>query len=247
MTLESLGPARRALQVSLTGLSAVRMEDRPLSVTLAEVAAFAEAAVMGADGVSLALQEVAGADVVVASTEQVEAVDVLQQSLGEGPVVDAFRVGRSVVSGSLGGDGRWPRFGPRAGRMGMHSALALPLVVADEVVGVLSVYGHRRDAFPAEAVAMAQWFSAPAAVTVANARGMERGRLLAQQLEQALSSRPVIDQAIGILMSRGGIDAEEAFDRLRAVSQAEGTKLADVAARTVAQAVNRARTRRDIT
>ena len=129
-------------------------------------------------------------------------------------------------------------------RQGVHSALSLPLIVADQVVGALNVYGHRRDAFSAEAVSTGERFSGPAAVTVANARALEQTRRLAQQLEQALVSRAVIDQAIGILMSRSGTNAEEAFASLRVMSQTDQSKLADVAGSLVAQAVARARARR---
>jgi AmiR/NasT family two-component response regulator len=106
------------------------------------------------------------------------------------------------------------------------------------------VYGHTRDAFTPDAVSMGERFSAPAAVTVANATLLDQSRRLTRQLEAALGSRTVIDQAIGILMSRNGATAEEAFETLKSISQAEGTKLVEVSTTLVAQAVARARARR---
>jgi GAF domain-containing protein len=234
----------QGLTGSLAGLSSVLMEARPLVATLTEVASFAATAIPGADGVGLTMLDGSRPDTMVASAGFVRDVDAVQYRLGEGPCVEAVRVRRTLVCGSLGGEARWPRFGPRAGRLGVHSALSLPLIAADQVVGALNVYGRARQAFSAEAVAIGERFSGPASVTVANARVLERSRRLAEQLEQALTSRAVIDQAIGILMSRAGLDAQAAFDRLRAISQAEDTKLTDVADRLVAQAVSRARARR---
>jgi GAF domain-containing protein/anti-anti-sigma regulatory factor len=236
--------AMASLQAGLEGLAIILLESRPLVETLTHVARFAAAAVPGADGVGLTVLEASRPDIMAASTDFVTAVDEAQYGLGEGPCIDVVEIRRPLVSGSLGGERRWPRFGPRAGRMGVHSVLSLPLIVADDVVGALSVYGRSRDSFSADAVRIGQRFAVPASVTVANARLLEQSRRLALQLEQALSSRRVIDQAIGILMSRGGVTAEAAFDRLRAISQGEGTKVSEVAATVVDQAVSRARARR---
>jgi AmiR/NasT family two-component response regulator len=86
-------------------------------------------------------------------------------------------------------------------------------------------------------------FAVPAAIAVQNAQILAQTQRLASNLQAALTNRAVIDQAIGILMSRGGITADEAFDRLRELSQREHTKLSDVAAGVVDAAVRRARGR----
>ena len=238
------GAGRVGLEQSLTGLSTVLMDDRPLAVTLSDVAALAGSAIPGADGVGLTMLEPALVGTRVASAEFVRVVDEVQYGLGEGPCIEAVADRRTQVCGSLGGEVRWPRFGPRAGRLGVHSALSVPLIASGQVLGALNVYGRARDAFSVEAISIGERFAVPAAVTVANARVLERTRRLATQLEQALGSRAVIDQAIGILMSRTGGGAAEAFDSLRAISQAEGIKLAEVARTLVGQAVARARARR---
>ena len=132
-------------------------------------------------------------------------------------------------SGSLGGEKMWPRFGPRVGRMGIHSALSLPLLVPGQVVGAINVYAREKDVFDDHAAELGELFAAPAAVAVHNAKILAQALELAAQLQAALSTRPVIDQAIGLLRGRTGATAEEAFARLRAISQSEHTKLADVA------------------
>ena len=150
----------------------------------------------------------------------------------------------TVRSGSLGGEKMWPRFGPRVGRLGVHSALSLPLLLPDKVVGAINVYAHDKDVFDDHAAELGELFAKPAAVAVHNAQILAQALSLTAQLETALSTRRVIDQAIGLIRGRSGRSAEEAFTHLRAISQSEHRKVADVAQRTVDEAVRRARARR---
>jgi GAF domain-containing protein len=136
------------------------------------------------------------------------------------------------------------RFGPRADRLGVHSVLSLPLISADQVVGAMNVYAHARDAFDERSEHLGQLYAVPAAIAVQNAQILAQTQRLAANLRAALTHRAVIDQAIGILMSRSGVSAEEALTRLRDLSQREHTKLAEVAAEIVQAAVKRARSRR---
>jgi signal transduction protein with GAF and PtsI domain len=188
--------------------------------------------------------ETARADTMVASEGFVRDVDALQYGIGEGPCLLAVEVRAIQLAGSLGGEQRWPRFGPRAGRMGVHSALSLPLLVKDQLVGALNVYGRAHHAFNTSSVRCGEQFARRAAVTVANALLLEESRRLAEQLSRALVSHTIIERAIGIGMSRSGSDAGEAFERLRERSQSSRTKLVDVASQIVDSAVGRARARR---
>ncbi len=99
--------------------------------------------------------------------------------------------------------------------------------------------GVRRD----HADELGELFAAPAAVAVHNAQVLAKALELTRQLQTALGTRPVIDQAIGLLRGRTGGTAEEAFASLRRISQSEHTKLADVAQHIVEEAVRRARAR----
>ena len=101
----------------------------------------------------------------------------------------------------------------------------------------------RKDAFDDRAAELGQLFATPAAASVHNALVLERSRRLVGQLNDALTNRATIDQALGIVMSRTGVSAEEAFDRLRAISQTEHLKVAEVARRIVVEAVRRAQSR----
>jgi hypothetical protein len=112
-----------------------------------------------------------------------------------------------------------------------------------QVVGALNVYARAKDAFPVAAERFGALFAEPATVSIFNAQVLAQSQRLAAQLSEALTSRTTIDQAIGIVMSQSGASPDEAFERLRAISQREKTKLSEVAARLVADAVRRARSR----
>lgn len=232
--------------VALSQLAELVSDVHDLEGVLAQIAGFAVAAVPGADGAGATL--VRSSDVerprvlAWAATEPfVREMDRLQYEVcGQGPCLTAMQTQRPLVSGSLGSDARWPRFGGRAARLSVHSALALPLVVRGTVVGALNVYARERDVFTEHAVRLGERFAGPAAVSVHNTEMLHAARDQAVQLQTALTSRAVIDQAIGILRSRSGGSAQEAFDRLRRLSQAENVKLAVLAQRLVDEAVRRA-------
>lgn len=145
-----------------------------------------------------------------------------------------------MVSGSLGNDGRWPDFGPRAAALGVHSALSLPLLIAGEVIGAINCYAHGPDTFTEHAVQMGTRFAAPAAVSLHNANLLTQARERADNLFGALRRRAVIHQAIGIIRSRSGVGENDALAPLRQVSQSENVKLDLIAERLVDEAVRRA-------
>jgi GAF domain-containing protein len=126
----------------------------------------------------------------------------------------------------------------------VHSALSLPLITPEGVLGAMNVYAHDKNAFDERAAELGEIFAEPAAIAVQNAQVLAQTRRLAQRLQSALETRGVIDRAVGILMSRGGGTAEEALERLRALSQHEHHKLPLVAQQIIDEAVRRAEARR---
>jgi GAF domain-containing protein len=231
------------LAASLSGLSGLLSGHRALEDTLVRIAEFAVQAIPGAQGAGLTLLEEDRPQTVVATADFVRAVDDVQYSLQEGPCVSAVTERRTFTSGNLGGEPQWPRFGPRIGRLGVHSALSLPLLLPDRVVGALNVYARERDVFDEGAVRMGETFAPQAAVTVFNAQMLAQAERLVAQLQHALTSRATIDHAIGVLMSRSGGTETQAFDALRGMSQSRSMKLADVAEEIVREARGRARAR----
>lgn len=236
------------LRESVGALAALATDTFALPELLHHVATFAVHAIPGADGAGVTLLRVDRPDnmvqVLAASHAFVSEIDEIQYTtLSEGPCITAALERRTVRSGSLGGEKLWPRFGPRVGRLGVHSALSLPLLVSDQVVGAINVYARDKDAFDDHAADLGERFAVPAAVAVHNAQVLAQAHALAEQLQVALSSRPIIDQAIGILRGRSGGTSEEAFADLRHRSQVSHVKLLEVARRIVDEAVGRARAR----
>ena len=231
------------LRESLEGLSRLASDRLPLEDLLTQVATYAVQAIPGADGAGLTLLEEDRADTIVATAPFVTEVDDIQYGMNQGPCISAAREVQTVMSGSLGGDSRWPRFGGRVARLGVHSVVSLPLITPDGVVGAMNVYAHNKNVFDDRAAELGQIFAAPAAIAVHNAHVLAQTRRLANQLQSALEIRGVIDRAVGIVMSRSGITEHEALDRLRSLSQQEHRKLAEVARQIVDEAVARARAR----
>ena len=127
-----------------------------------------------------------------------------------------------------------------AAELDVHSALSLPLVLDGDVIGALNVYARRRDAFDEAGRRIGEQFARAAAVAVHNARSLNQAQEAVLRLEMAVANRAVIDRAVGIIMSRTGVSAEDAFIRLRIMSQHEHTKLVRVAANLVSESVRRA-------
>ena len=113
------------LAASLQGLSVLSAGRLPLTELLTRVARYAVQAIPGADGAGLTLIEQHRADTLVTTAGFVAEVDAVQYGLGEGPCISAARDGLTVVSGSLGGDPRWPRFGGRIVDGYVHAAACL--------------------------------------------------------------------------------------------------------------------------
>lgn len=229
------------LRQSLAGLASLASGRMSLPALLTRVAELAVRAIPGADGAGLTLLQAGKGDTIVATADFVRAVDDIQYDLGEGPCITAAADGVTVRSGSLGVDPMWPRFGPRVSRLDVHSALSLPLIGSDGVLGAMNIYAHQPDAFDDRAAELGEAFAVPAAISVQNAHVLDQALLLAAQLETALTSRAVIDQAIGVLVARSGHTPTEAFARLRVMSQHENRKLSAIAQTMVDQAANRAR------
>jgi GAF domain-containing protein len=232
------------LRDSLANLSRLASNRLGLEDLLTRVATYAGHAIPGAEGAGLTLLEGDRADLVVATAGFVREIDDIQYGMGQGPCITAAGEGKTVLSCSLGADVRWPRFGGRIARLGVHSVISLPLITPDGVVGAMNVYARLKNVFDDRAAELGQIFAAPAAIAVQNAHVLAQTQRLTEKLQRALETRGIIDRAVGIMMARGGGTEEDALERLRTLSQQEHRKLAVVAQQIVDEAVRRARARR---
>src|SRR3954451_17196629 len=150
-------------------------------------------------------------------------LDKLQYDLGEGPCVETLRDADVVVAPHLRHDQRWPRYVPQAVRAGLRSQLAVKLYLDDEgTLGGLNLYSTTSDDIDPEAEPLADLFAAHAAIALGHASEREN-------LNQALHSRKVIGQAIGMIMERYQLDEDRAFAFLIRASSHGNIKLRDVA------------------
>jgi GAF domain-containing protein len=211
---------------------------------LTQVASFAVRAIPGADGAGLTLLEMDRADLIVKSEPFVRAIDDIQYSIGQGPCISAAATGETKRSGSLRDDARWPLFGPRAGELGVHSALSLPLKTSSGVLGAMNVYAHAPNSFTDRAQTLGERFAISAALAVQNAQILEQATRLVDQLHAGLKGRGLIDQAIGVLRRREGSTAAEAMSRLVEMGEQQHISLSAVAISVVEDAVRRGRDRR---
>lgn len=157
-------------------------------------------------------------------------IDEEQYGAGDGPCLTAMQTGDLVQVPDLAHEDRWPVFIEAAKEHGVRCILALPLVVRGERRGALNIYGFERpDDFNDDEIARARVFATQAATALAlTLRHLEQDQH-ASQLEDALQSRSVIDQAIGVLMGQQKCNSEEAFALLRKHSQNNNRRLRDVA------------------
>jgi len=226
------------LRTSLVALARLTTSEMKLADVLTQVAESAVLAIPGADGAGLSLLNDGQAQTIVASAPFVSDVDAIQFGLGEGPCVTCATQARTVRTGELASDPQWPRLGSRIGDFGVHSALSIPLRSPDGVFGAMTVYARARDAFDDRSVRIGELFAVPAAIAVENARVLSQARLLATQLQVALTNQAAIDHAVGILMSRLGCTPGEALDQLGETSDVEGQKLHVIASRIVDDALS---------
>jgi GAF domain-containing protein len=200
-----------------------------LTQMLTQVATFAVRAIPGADGAGLTLLEINRADLIVKSEPFVREIDAIQYSIGEGPCISAAATGETKRSGRLDQDPRWPSFGPRAGELGVHSALSLPLQTSSKILGAMNVYAHAPNSFDSRAQKLGEIFSVSAALAVQHAQIFEQTIRLADQLQAGLNNRALIDQAIGVLRFQYGENAADSLQRLRQMSSDQKVTVTEVA------------------
>lgn len=208
--------------------------------TLQLVVDLAGSAIGGAEAVGISLMRKGSVVTAVSSKSKVLAIDDLQYQSGSGPCLQAMADGQMQLVESLLTDGRWPEFTNKALYEGVLSIVAFPLRSNEEVFGALNVYSPRERAFGEKSISVGEVFAARASVVLVNATRYEAATQLSSQLEEALQSRAVIDQAKGILMEREKISADEAFEQLKSISQRSNIKVRELAQRIVHDAVQRA-------
>ncbi len=173
--------------------------------------------------------------VAAASSERARLLELFELQNDEGPCLDCFRSARPVFHIDLGdGMAPWPRFASHAMGDGFSSAHALPMRLRQQVIGALNLFRQEPGALHDDDLGVAQAFADIATIAILQERLVHEQTVLADQLQEALNSRVVIEQAKGVLAERSGWDMETAFAKLRDAARRENTRLSDFARQVVA-------------
>jgi transcriptional regulator with GAF, ATPase, and Fis domain len=185
----------------------------------------------GASAAGLLLADPQGTlQFMAASDERAELLELFQVQSHEGPCQDCFRDGVAVINSDLAhAVDRWPNFAPRATAAGFLSVHAFPMRLRREVIGALNLFGtDAGDMDPADARTV-QALADVATIGLLQERAVRRGEVLTEQLQGALNSRIVIEQAKGALAQMHSCSVDQAFDLLRSYSRSQRLGLSEVA------------------
>lgn len=187
-------------------------------------------ALLSVDAAGLMLSDQRGAlRVVSSSTERARLVELFQVQTDEGPCLDCFRSSEQVASVDLGREVRWPRFVRRAAAAGFQAVHALPLRLRAETIGGLNLFLNRPGGLSPDDLRLGQALADVATIGILQERAIRRQEILAEQLQTALNSRVVIEQAKGMLAERGKVDLDRAFVLLRSHARSTGQRLSELA------------------
>ena len=164
-----------------------------------------------------------------ASTERARVVELFQLQNDEGPCLDCFRTSRPIAAPDLRGMTEWPRFVAHTLDTGFRSVHAVPMRLRTETIGALNLFGIEPRALGPNELRIAQALADVATIGILQERAIRRRDVLAEQLQLALNSRVIIEQAKGVLAERGQLEMDRAFELLRRHARSSQQRLSDVA------------------
>jgi GAF domain-containing protein len=187
--------------------------------------------ISGAGAVGLLLADQRGAlRFMASSNESGRALELFQLQHSEGPCFDCYRYKQPVVNADLrrAGD-RWPSFAPAASALGFQSVHAFPMRLRDNTIGALNIFGASDHRFDPREVRIVQALTDVATIAILQERNISRAEALTEQLQGALNSRIIIEQAKGALAQRENVSIDDAFELLRQRARASHQRIVEVA------------------
>ncbi len=210
--------------------------DRDLDQILADVVMMAKLRIPGADEAAITLIRHKKASTAASTGGMAVPLDELQYEAGYGPCLDAGRDNVTYYIQDAATETRWARYIAPARRHGLASSLSIPLPVENYLVGALNLYSARPDAFEPMSVTIGEALAAHITAALTHAESRLGHRTRAANLERAMASRSIIEQAKGIIMLQRKCSPGDAFDTLRQISMTSNLRLAEVAAQLVESA-----------
>jgi GAF domain-containing protein len=187
--------------------------------------------ILGAKAVGVMLADPRGALRLIASSEErMRILELFEIQDTQGPCLDAFDSGRMVQASAAEGRSRWPLFAPRASEAGFRLMCAIPLQVHKNVIGALNLLRGTDEPFSDTELEIAHAMADVAAIALIQERAARERTLVTGQVEAALRSRVVIEQAKGMLAEYLATTVDDAFQLLRAYARDNNRKLTAVAA-----------------
>jgi GAF domain-containing protein len=172
--------------------------------------------------------------VFASSDEETRILELLELQNNDGPCLEAFHSGAPIDGVDLSTHtARWPHFAPAAMAAGFDSAYAVPMRLREQTIGALNLFQTGIEPFSAHKVNVARVLADMAAIGIINHWSLRQEEVLAQQLQSALNTRVIIEQAKGVVAERRGLSMSEAFEYLRSTARASRRPIAEVAIETV--------------
>ncbi|MBC7595312.1 MAG: GAF and ANTAR domain-containing protein [Kineosporiaceae bacterium] len=167
---------------------------------------------------------------VASSSEEASLIEVMQLNAGAGPCVECFTTGKPVTVGDIEATGdRWLAFRQEAMRQGFKSVHATPMRLRGQILGALNMFSIHTGELGAPDIAVAQALADIATIGILQERSIRESSLVAAQLQHALNSRILIEQAKGVVSESGGMTMDEAFATMRKYSRDNNLSLTKVA------------------
>lgn len=167
--------------------------------------------------------------VVAASSERTRLLELFQLQTDQGPCVDCFRTGQPISVADLPSAGRWPAFTAAAAEVGFAAVHAVPMRLRTEVIGALNLFDTMPGPLDEGKLRIGQALADVATIGLLQQRAIHRRDTLTEQLQTALESRVLIEQAKGVLAERLHLDMDEAFALLRNAARNNNRRLSDLA------------------
>jgi signal transduction protein with GAF and PtsI domain len=164
-----------------------------------------------------------------ASGDRVAQMERVQEHSETGVCYHAFTINEVVIASDIDELSTWPRYTERARELGFEAVIGVPLNARGQTIGVLNVYREQAGKWTEREVELCEILAAVGAGYILNANEIRAQHELAEQLQGALDTRTIIEQAKGLLMATEGDSAANAFKRLRELSMNANRKLRDVA------------------
>ena len=197
--------------------------------------------ILGAEAAGVMLADSRGGLRLIASSdERMRLLELFELQGAQGPCLDAFSSGRPVQAGAADGRARWPVFAPEASDAGFQMMCAVPLRVRTDVIGALNLFRSTDEPFTGGEMEIAQAMAEMAAIGLIQERALRERSLLAEQLQGALNSRVIIEQAKGMLAEYLTLNVDDVFKLLRNYARDHNRKLSEVASDIVSRKISRA-------